>query len=181
MDLALVSYIQLSDVFRLAAKYLYRAAEQIEKDAITQAGKPKMPMEEIPVIEKTKEKKKEKTKEKVKEKAKIKAPRKKTGYQLFFEESMARLKKGDDGKSKKYLEIMVPELSTIISKDWKALGESGQTIWNDKAEEINIITQGFEGFPQKPQKPKKIDPKSSSSELSDTESDGMPRKKIKSH
>ena len=203
----------MSDIFRLAAKYLDKAAQitdqhiqTLSENAISRPKeeirikkeKTKVPefeteRKKIKVEEEAKEvfkvqdkakekekeekKKKESKKEKSEQKSKKKekkAPRKKTGYQWYFEESMIKIKSGSEGKSKGYLEIMVPELSTIISKDWKAMGVTEQEVWNDKAEEINIITQGLGELPQKTARI------SSSPSISDTESDNeMPTKKIK--
>ena len=71
--------------------------------------------------------------------------------------------------------MMVPELSTIISKEWKKVDKEVQLEYINKAEEINIITKGLE-IPQKQIK------QNSSPDLSDTESDdSMPLKKQKNN
>ena len=77
--------------------------------------------------------------------------RKKTGYQLYFEQTVIKIKikKNSEGTDKEYLKIKAPELSSTIYKEWKAMGAIEQKLWNDKAEEITIITQALGELPQK--------------------------------
>ena len=200
MNLKLVWIIQLADLLRLLSKYIEKTADIIETSIQTapvqklENSKEKSEKtKEKP--EKTKEKpektkeKPEKTKEKP-EKTKEKKERssdqnKKTGYQLFFNDSMQALKKTAEGKSDFYLEIMIPELSTIISKNWNALDESDKQTWREKADDYNIIYQSLDRSSQNidklPHKHKKIVAEPSS-ELSDTVSDEeIFKKKIKTN
>lgn len=146
-----------------------KASAILQTQPVIQASvvTPKPKTEKIP---------KDPSKKVLKEKENPKTIKKKTGYQLYFEDSLKNIKKTPEGKSKKYLEIMVPELSTIISKEWKNLGEQGRLEWAEKAEEFNIILLNLDNLPQK-----NIE-KVSSSDISDTESDeGSPIKKMKAN
>lgn len=153
----------------MASKYFDKAIAVLEADIQRAPSENSEPEVSKPAPKpkkdfKTSEKKKESRRSK-EPKDKTKKLRKKTGYKIYFDERREAIKNAsEENKSKNYKEYTIPELSTIISKEWKEIGEDGQRKWNEKAEEFNIILEGIE-LPQKNQR------KDSSSEISDTDSD----------
>ncbi|OMJ76201.1 hypothetical protein SteCoe_24457 [Stentor coeruleus] len=152
----------VSDLLKLASKYFDKAIMVLEADIKRVPSENSEPEVSKPA---PKPKKESKTNEKKKESRKskddkTKKTRKKTGYKIYFDERREAIKNASE-ENKKYT---IPELSTIISKEWKEIGEDGQRIWNEKAEEFNIILEGIE-LPQKNQR------KNSSNDISETDSD----------
>jgi hypothetical protein len=160
MNLELVIFIQLHELFSLASEYFSKASKIVkvyrDKHSATNGSK---------------KERKEKTK------------RKKSGYQLYLDYCRQEIKNNPDTTSTIQSDLTVPEISTIVSKRWRDLSPESQVGWNSKAKAL--MSDPSAAFPdvqvslqQLIEEDFQIKRERSQDSPSETESDSMPVKKL---